>query len=34
LALTSISLVPAVPRGGVGSAGEIIPLAHAIPCLV
>jgi histidine ammonia-lyase len=22
-------LVPAVPRGGVGSAGEIIPLAHA-----
>jgi len=27
-------LVPAVPRGGVGSAGEIIPLAHAFGPLV
>jgi histidine ammonia-lyase len=27
--MLNTGLVPAVPRGGVGSAGEIIPLAHA-----
>jgi histidine ammonia-lyase len=27
--LLNAGVVPAVPRGGVGSAGEIIPLAHA-----
>src|SRR5690349_6613768 len=29
VAFLRAGLVPAVPRGGVGSAGEIIPLAHA-----